>query len=79
VALMKSLSLRTRELKKLKKQTRSPNTLQSMTLFLYYKKAKELPLFETIQEYCFQTRSSIKSAYANLKYLQSKDMICLKG
>ena len=79
VALMKSLSLRTRELKKLKKQTRSPNTLQSMTLFLYYKKAKELPLFETIQEYCFQTRSSIKSAYANLKYLQSKGIICLKG
>lgn len=79
VALMKSLSLRTRELKKSRKQTRAPNLLQSMTLFLYYKNAKELPLFETIQEYCFQTRSTIKSAYANLKYLHSNNMICLKG
>lgn len=79
VALMKSLSLRTRELKKLKKQTASQNTLYSLTLFLYYKNKKELPLLETIREYCFQTRCSIKEAYADLKYLHSKNIIQLKA
>lgn len=79
VALMKSLSLRTRELKKLKKQMGSLNTLQSLTLFLYYKNQKELPLLDTIREYCFQTRCAIKTAYADLKRLQRKDIIYLKG
>ena len=34
---------------------------------------------DTIREYCFQTRCAIKTAYADLKRLQRKDIIYLKG
>lgn len=79
VALMKSLSLRTRELKKSRKRSISKNTLQSLACFLYYKKEHTLPLAETVLEFSWQTRCPIKTAYAELKYLNRKNIIQLKS
>lgn len=79
VALMKSLSLRTREIKNSKKISISKNTLQSLAAFLYYKKEQQLPLVETVLEFSWQTRCPIKTAYADLKYLNRKNIIQLKS
>lgn len=78
VALIKSLSMRTRELKSLKKKTPAPHLLHSLTLYLFHQKQEALELDRVLKEFSFLTRATATVTLQALRYLENKGFLKLK-